>query len=79
MKKAEIIPDYLLERYVLQELPRSENRRIKNAIQHSTELQRRLKEIEGLKPKQIADKMDITYITVKKVCYKKTHLYIHEK
>ncbi len=38
----------------------------------------RLKEVEGLKPKQISEKLGIKHRTVSSVLYKQTHLYIHE-
>ena len=38
----------------------------------------RLKEVEGLKPKQISDKLGVNRSTVKDVLYKRGHLYIHE-
>ena len=39
----------------------------------------RLKEVEGLKPKQISDKLGMNRYTVRDICYKRRHLYIHEK
>ncbi len=38
----------------------------------------RLKDVEGLKPKQISDKLGIKYESVKAVLYKKTHLYLRK-
>ena len=39
----------------------------------------RLREVVGLKPKQISDKLEMNHHIVVDVLYKKTHLYIHEK
>ncbi len=39
----------------------------------------RLKDVEGLKPKQISDKLGIKHRTIQGILYKERHLYIHKK
>ncbi len=39
----------------------------------------RLKEVDGLKPKEISDKLGINWHSVISILYKQSHLYIHKK